>query len=50
MNFIVSHIFRKGNQCADYLANLGLTYNVLTIWLQLPIDIRAFFVQNKLRT
>ena len=49
MNFIVSHIFREGNQCADYLANLGLICNVLIVWLQLPIGNKAFFfLKNKL--
>jgi len=32
MNFIVSHIYREGNHCADRLAALGLTIPNLTIW------------------
>ena len=27
MNFYVSHVFREGNQCADGLANIGLSVN-----------------------
>ena len=30
MNFLVSHIFREGNQCADALANLDLSLSHLT--------------------
>lgn len=48
MNFIVSHIFREGNQCADHLANMGLTCNIPYIWMQLPSSISAFVSQNKL--
>jgi len=32
MNFVVSHIFREGNQCADSLANFGLTIQGLFSW------------------
>ncbi|CAJ2644469.1 unnamed protein product [Trifolium pratense] len=31
MNFVVSHVYRKGNQCADGLANIGLTIDRFTI-------------------
>jgi ribonuclease HI len=34
MNFIVSHLFRKGNSCADTLANLGLSANAF--WSKCP--------------
>ena len=48
MNFIVSHIYREGNQCADRLAALGLTIQNLTIWSDVPLDIREFYVKNRL--
>jgi len=48
MNFIVSHIYREGNQCADRLAALGLTIQNLTIWSEVPLDIREFYVKNRL--
>jgi len=48
MNFIVSHIYREGNQCADRLAALGLTIQNLTIWSEVPLDIREFYVKNHL--
>jgi hypothetical protein len=42
MNFIVSHIYREGNHCADRLAALGLNIPNLTIWSEVPLDIREF--------
>jgi len=48
MNFIVSHVFRDWNQCADTLANIGLSSTHLTVWLDVPDCIKTFFVQNKL--
>ena len=48
MNFIVSHIYREGNQCADRLAALGLIIQNLTIWSEVPLDIREFYVKNRL--
>jgi hypothetical protein len=48
MNFVVSHVYREGNQCADGLANLGLSIDRFTIWNELPQEIRSFFVDNRL--
>ncbi|PNX89980.1 ribonuclease H, partial [Trifolium pratense] len=31
MNFVVSHVFREGNQCADGLANIDLSLDRFTI-------------------
>jgi ribonuclease HI len=31
MNFVVTHVYREGNQCADRLANIGLTIDNFTI-------------------
>jgi len=46
MDIFASHMFREGNQCADVLANLGLAYNHLIIWLDISDCIRATFVIN----
>ena len=48
MNFMVSHIFREGNPCADSLANVGLTLDHLTCWYNLPPFIQKPFVENKI--
>lgn len=48
MNFLVTHVFREGNCCADALANIGLTLDHLTIWLDLPDCVRGFYTQNRL--
>lgn len=48
MNFMVSHVFREGNDCADMFANIGLNSNCLTIWLDIPECIKANFIKNKL--
>jgi hypothetical protein len=50
MNFVVSQIYRECNQCADGLANIGLSLDSFTIWNELPQQISSFsyFVDNKL--
>jgi hypothetical protein len=48
MNIIVSHIFREGNHCADGLANLGLSLGRLTLWFELPHQIKENFDCNRL--
>jgi len=48
MNFMVSHIYREGNQCVDALSNFGLSLSHLTRWNQLPPFIQTFFAENKL--
>jgi ribonuclease HI len=46
MNFVVSHIFREGNQSADALANLGLL-SLEPLWnVDLPRQVREFFVRE----
>jgi ribonuclease HI len=47
MNFLVTHIYREGNSCADALANFGLSLDTLTIWLEIPMCIRSFYFQNR---
>ena len=48
MNFVVTHIFREGNQCADRLANLGLSIQGVSFWNIVPAAITSHFVCNKL--
>ncbi|RHN73363.1 putative ribonuclease H-like domain, ankyrin repeat-containing domain-containing protein [Medicago truncatula] len=48
INFMVTHVYREGNCCADALANIGLTLDHLTIWLDMPACIRGYYVQNRL--
>jgi len=48
MNFIVSHIYREGNQCADDLANIGLNFDQFTMWDSPPPTIHYAFGKNKL--
>lgn len=48
MNFVVSHIYREGNICADALANIGLTLDVFVYYYSLPIQVRNDYVKNRL--
>jgi len=48
MNFIISHIYREGNACADAFANIGLTLNAFVYYYSLPIQIRSDYVKNRL--
>jgi len=48
MNFIVTHVYREGNFCADALANAGLSMTSLTVWNDIPICIRSHYGQNRL--
>jgi len=47
MNFVVSHIYREGNKCADKLASLGLDISGVYIWTALPVFLRDFFVHDR---
>jgi hypothetical protein len=47
-NFIVSHIYREGNNCADSLANLGLGFDGFLWWQDAPNIIRQDLVKNML--
>jgi len=49
MNFVVSHVYREGNCCADLLASIGLSLSHLKIWMDIPNYIRSAFVKDKLR-
>ena len=48
MNFILSHIYREGNNCADSLANLGLGSDGFLWWQDAPNIIRQDLVKNML--
>ena len=39
MDFMVTHIYREGNHCADKLANIGLSSQSFTWWDQMPTQI-----------
>lgn len=43
MNFMVSHIFKEGNQYADGLANVGLNLDQFTMWVSPPPTIKYAF-------
>ncbi|GAU36890.1 hypothetical protein TSUD_220590 [Trifolium subterraneum] len=48
MNFMVSHVFREGNFCADSLANVGRTLNSLTFWYEIPPFLKGYFEVNRI--
>jgi len=48
MNFMVSHIFREGNGCADSLANFGLSCTKFVWWNFPPSCISDEVVRNML--
>ena len=48
LNFLATHVFRKGNECADSLASLGFNASPCTIWMNIPDSIRPLYVKNKL--
>jgi ribonuclease HI len=48
MNFMVTHIYREGNQVADLLANHGLSLTSITYWHQPPLFLCNSINNNKL--
>jgi len=42
-------IYKKGNRCADKLANIGLSINSLVWRNDLPNIVRADYTRNRLR-
>src|ERR1044072_5737997 len=50
MLFVVSHIFREGNTCADSLANVGLNshVNLLVWWNSVPDFLLDEYTRNRL--
>jgi ribonuclease HI len=47
MNFMVSHIYREGNQVADLLATHGLSLPSIVYWNTLPLFVKDSFDFNK---
>ncbi|GAU26383.1 hypothetical protein TSUD_221100 [Trifolium subterraneum] len=48
LNFVISHIYRECNSCADKLANLGLSLASHTWWCQPPNVIKEDMGRNSL--
>lgn len=48
MNFVVTHIYREGNRCADKLASKGLDIEGVTIWMNMPDFINKFVIHDRL--
>jgi len=48
MNYLVSHIFREGNQIADLLANHSLTIPSINVWQEVPMFIKDCYIKNEL--
>lgn len=48
MNFLVTHIYREGNTCADSLANLGLNVSTFVWWQDAPNIVRRDVISNML--
>jgi hypothetical protein len=40
---MVSHIYREGNECADKLANIGLSLDTFQLWDHLPLSLGHSF-------
>ena len=47
-NFCVTHIYKEDNQCADQLANLGLTLPSYSWFNTIPPQANVEFVRNKI--
>jgi len=50
MRFVVSHIYREANACADSLANLGLSFPFFELFWSdiIPDLIRGEYIRNRL--
>ena len=48
MNFLITHIYREENRCADKLASKGLEIQGVTIWLQMLEFLNCLFVHDSL--
>lgn len=47
-NFVVSHIHREGNTCADKLAAYEILHPGVTWWGSIPSFIKEDFFRNRL--
>ena len=48
MNFLATHIYKEGNQCADTLTSASFNVPNLTVWLHMPNCIRAAYCKDRL--
>ena len=48
MNYVITHIFREGNNFADKLASIGLTIQALTIWMKIPSFLNNLYAHDRL--
>ena len=50
MNFLVTHIFREGNSCANGLANIGLSLSTFDLfWFpSIPVSLSKEYIRNRL--
>jgi len=48
MNFVVTHIYREGNRCADKLSSTGLELQGATVWTIMHDFLKNFLVHDRL--
>jgi len=48
MDYIVTHIYRKGNHVADCLTNYGITLNSYVYWYDIPLFAKKSYVKKKI--
>jgi len=49
MNFIISHILREWNHCADKMTKSRFNVQTLTWWDEVPLEVMSDFARNRLR-
>lgn len=48
MQYIITHIYREGNNCAEKLAFIGLSLQGITIWLEVPNFLNSLYGHDRL--
>lgn len=48
-NLVITHIYKEGNTCADFLANFALDTNALAFFDSILLGIQNDFVKNMLK-
>lgn len=48
MNFVVTHIYREDNTCADALANIGLSLNSFVYYYTIHVEVRSDYDKSKI--
>lgn len=48
LSFVVSHVHREGNTCADALANIGLSLNTFVYFSVIPLEVKTDYVKTRL--